>query len=230
MNSPTEDYKFYTEVNGIKDIAYFNLFEKYHINKLDGPDKVIEIDDTDQETLLINKFGGYPIPGMIYTYIYGEPAKIEDPPKTPKEYIDLVPLTFCLNITRDGFTGLNLNLLPATVRLSFLETFYNLYKNFLKNRVDRLAQNNKLAINKEFINLMGSGESRQILKLISKVASENFSFAFRRYQYIKIINFRAIEYSEWRYIPFYEPKDAIKKLNLSVIYNLYNKNKQTKEL
>jgi len=225
MNSPKQDFDYYSNLNGIKDIAYFNLFEKYHTIKLTGEKKQIEIDDTDQESVLISKFGGYPIPGIIYTFVYGELIKIENLPKKPQEYIDLVPLTFCLNINRDGFTGINLNLLPASTRLSFMQLFYDTYKDFLKREVDVLAQNNKLSLNKEFINLMAKNESRLILKTFSKIASENFSFAFRRYQYPKIKNFRIVEYSEWKYIPYYEPKDAFRKINLSVLYNLYNKSK-----
>lgn len=226
MNSPISDYNYYNKLKNIKDIAYFNLFEKYHKTKLFGPDKQIEIDDTDQESILINKFGGYPIPGIIYTFIYKEAIIIETPNKKPIEFIDLVPLTFCLNISREGFTGLNLNMLPVKPRLDFLQMFYNFYEPFLKREVDLLAQNDKLALNKAFISLMSKGESKDFLKKISLMASQNFSFAFRKYIYSKLINFRIVEYSEWKYIPFYEAKDAFRKLNLSSIYNLYNRSKQ----
>ena len=225
MNSPQEDYKFYSQIKGIQDIAYFNLFEMYFTNKLVGQDKIIDIEDTDQESILKEKFGGYPIPGIIYTYVYGDLVEIENLPKKPEKYIDLVPLTFCLTITRDGFSGINLNLLPPSARLSFLDIFYDVFKDFLEREVDVLTQNNKLALNKKFINLMGTNKSQQLLKTFSKITSENFMFAFRRYQYAKIKGFRAVEFSQWKFVPIYNSKDAIKKLNLSVLYNLYNKSK-----
>ena len=165
------------------------------------------------------------IPGIIYTYIYGDLVELQNLPKKPEKYIDLVPLTFCLNINRDGFSGINLNLLPPNARLSFLELFYQIFKDFLEREVDVLAQNDKLALNKKFINLMASGESKQLLKTFSQITGENFKFAFRRYLYPKISSFRIIEYSEWKYIPHYIPNDAIKKLNLNIIYNMYANSK-----
>jgi hypothetical protein len=68
-------------------------------------------------------------------------------------------------------------------------------------------------------------KSKQLLKTFSQITGENFKFAFRRYLYPKISSFRIIEYSEWKFLPHYIPNDAIKKLNLSVLYNLYNKSK-----
>lgn len=224
MNSPIDDYNYYLKLDNITKEAQYNLFGKYFNDKLIGADKKIDIEDTDQESILISKFGGYPIPGIIYTYIYGDLVEIENLPKKPEKYIDLVPLTFCLNINRDGFSGLNLNLLPQKARLSFLELFYQIYKDFFQE-VENLTQNDKLALNKKFINFMASNESKQLLKIFSQIAGENFKFAFRRYLYPKISSFRIIEFSEWKYIPHYIPNDAIKKLNLSVLYNIYNKSK-----
>ena len=34
-----------------------------------------------------------------------------------------------------------------------------------------------------------------------------------------------VEYPEWRYIPFYDPRSAFRKLSQSQMYKLYNRSK-----
>lgn len=222
MISPAEEYKILQNEDNILDTAYFTLFEKYMKFNLRGEDKKIEIDSTDQESLIISKNGGFPIPGIIYTFMYkGANFLLNNPPKTPQEYTDLVPLVFCMNSDPKFLSGINLNLLPASSRLAFLDTFYETFKDFLEREVDVLSQNNKLALNKRFLSYMKSGKSQEMLKLFNKKNSDNYNFAFRKYSLGKIKNFRMIEYPEWKYIPFYEPKDAFRKLSLNQIYKLY---------
>lgn len=237
MNQPIEEYEYYKNIKGISELAYYNLFEKYFKLNLYGENKKIDIEDTDQESLLVGKYGGFPIPGIIYTFVYGledviKPEnqsllkKLLDIGSGEKKFIDLIPLTFCLNVRPDGFTGINLNMLPPSARVAFLQTLYTYFKDFLEREAELLAQNNKLSLNKRFISLMGEDESRKVLAAFNKRANENFPFAFRKYSYQKISRFRIIEYSEWKYIPHYEPKDAFKKLSLSAMYKLYNDSKK----
>lgn len=222
MNKPIDEYKYLSNMDNIGDIAYFTLFEKYIKYKLRGDKKVIDIDDTDQESLILPKNGGYPIPGIIYTFIYkGVNDKIEISPKKIKEYTDLVPLVFCMNIERESFSGINMNLLPPNIRLQFLESFYESFQNFLEREVDLLAQNNKLALNDKFIAYMKAGKGQEMLKLFNRQNGANFNFAYRKYLIGKINNFRMVEYSEWKYIPFYEAKDAFRKLSQNQLYKLY---------
>jgi len=225
MNSPIDDYKFMKNIDNIWDIAYFTLFEKYMKYKLRGKEKKIEIDSTDQESIIIEKNGGFPIPGIVYTFIYKGPDIIVKFPKTAKEYTDLVPLVFCMNIERNSFSGINMNVLPPEVRLQFLDSFYNSFIDFLKKEVDILAQNDKLALNKRFISYMKSGKGQEMLKLFNKKNKANFNFGYRKYLIKKIDNLRMVEYCEWKYMPFYNPKDAFRKLNQAQIYKLYERSK-----
>ena len=113
MNSPTDDYKFMKNVDGIWDTAYFTLFEKYMKLDLRGQEKLIEIDSVDQESMIMKKNGGYPIPGMVYTFLYkGPDVEVANPPKKPKVFKDLVPIVFCMGTEKDGFSGINMNALP----------------------------------------------------------------------------------------------------------------------
>ena len=127
MNDPTQEYKFLKNLDNIWDEAYFTLFEKYMKYKLKGENKIIQIDETDQESLIAKRNGGFPVPGMIYTFIYkGADFKIGTPPEKIREYKDFVPIVFCMGIDgRTSFSGLNMNLLPAPARLQFLQKFYN---------------------------------------------------------------------------------------------------------
>ena len=222
MNSPLEEYKFLSQINGITDQAYFTLFEKYMIYKLRGPEKAIQIDETDQESLMIKKNGGFPFPGMIYTFLYKGP----DVQVAKKRYTDLVPLVFCFSSDKTSFSGVNLNTFPYQVRLKFLDNFYTAFKDFLKEEAETLAQNDKLAINKRFLKFTGAGRGKKMLEAFSKSSSENFNFGYRKYSIERVRNLRMIEYAEWKYIPFYEPKDAFRKLSYSELYKLYGKSKK----
>ena len=65
MQNPRNEHDFLSKLDDIEKIAYFTLFEKYIIQNLKGPNKLIEIESTDQESLIITRNGGYPIPGMV---------------------------------------------------------------------------------------------------------------------------------------------------------------------
>ena len=226
MNSPTDDYNFMKNVDGIWDTAYFTLFEKYMKLDLRGQEKLIEIDSVDQESMIMKKNGGFPIPGMVYTFLYkGPDVEVANPPKKPKVFKDLVPIVFCMGTEKDGFSGINMNALPPGVRLQFLQSFYDTFRDFLEREADVLSQNNKLALNKRFMKFIRSGKGQEMIKIYNTINGANFNFAYRRYNLKKVKQLRMIEYPEWKYIPFYEPKDAFRKLNYSQIYKLYGKSK-----
>jgi hypothetical protein len=224
MNPPIEEYKSLKDINNITDIAYFTLFEKYMKYNLRGEKKKIEIDSTDQESIIVQKNGGFPIPGIVYTFLYkGPDFLIENLPKNPSQFTDLVPLVFCMGIDRNSFSGLNMNMLPDRIRLQFLQSFYETFKAFLEREATVLSQHDKLALNKRFISYIQAGKSQEMIRLFSQKHRANFNFAYRKYLMPKINNLRMVEYPEWKYIPFYTPKDAFRKLNLNEIYKLYNR-------
>ena len=57
MRSPEDEYKFLKNLDNIWDIANFTLFEKYIVQNLKGDAKLIEIESTDQESLIISMNG-----------------------------------------------------------------------------------------------------------------------------------------------------------------------------
>lgn len=221
MINPREENEILKNVNNIGDQAYFTLFEKYIIQDLKGENKLIEIDSTDQESLLLKRNGGYPIPGFIYTFVYKGPDVEFLIKGTKVQYTDVVPLIFCINNDRGNFSGINLNTLPPDARLSFIQSFYDVFKGFFE-KIELLTENNKEALNKRFIELVKSGGGQEMIKIFNRRNGANYNFGYRKYLIEKVDKLRMVEYSEWKFIPFYEPKDAFRKLTQTQIYKLYN--------
>jgi len=222
MEPPIEKYKTLLNINNIKDIAYDTLFTKYIVEDLRGDKKLWEIESTDQESLMIAKNGGFPLPGFIYTFIY-PPELGKDKIKVgskEKEYVDHIPIVFCLGIDKDTFSGINFNFLPNLERVKFLEGYYRSYEAFFKN-LEKTTDFNKLALNKKFINFAGTPEGKTIIDIFSKAANANFKYGFRKYKTKKIRNLRMVEYCEWNYIPFYDSRNAFTGMNQKQIQSLY---------
>ena len=224
MISPIKKYKTLLDINNIKDIAYETLFTKYIVRNLKGDDKKWEIDSTDQEGIMMSKNGGFPLPGFIYTFIY--PPKADDVVKvfdngTEKEYVDYVPIVFCTSVDRvKSFKGINLNTLPNLERVKFLEGYFRGYESFFKD-IEETTENDKLALNKAFLTTVASSKGADLVRSFSKAANANFGYGYRTYNMQRIKQLRMIEYTEWDYIPFYEPKHAFKKMNQKQIHDLY---------
>ena len=228
MESPIKRYKILLDVNGIKQISYDTLFTKYIEQNKKGDDKRLEIDTTDQESLMLAANGGYPLPGFIYTFIYppspGDLIKVTSKGKV-KEYSDYVPLVFCTSVDKTkSFKGINLNTLPNLERVKFLELYYSGYKSFFKD-IEVLTENDKLALNKTFISHVASNKGAELINLFSKMANANFGYGYRTYNMQKIKQLRMIEYTEWELIPHYSARDAFKKMNEKQIHELYYQTK-----
>jgi len=224
MLSPYEEFNFNKNQNHIKDTAYNTLFVKYLIENTKGYDKMTEIDSTDQESLIIKRNGGFPVPGMIYTFMYGGADQIMLK-FGQKNFIDVAPLMFCMNNDRDSFKGINLNMLPYNARLDFLQAFYLTFKDFFERDAEVLAENNKLALNVRFIEYVKSGKGKDMLYMFNKKTGANFNYGYRSYNIRLVKNLRMVEYNEWNYIPWYEPKNAFREMNQSQIHKLYYRSK-----
>jgi len=137
-----------------------------------------------------------------------------------KQYIDYVPIMFCTSVDKKIFKGINFNALPNLERVKFLEQYYQMYEEFFKNLEDS-TENDKLALNKKYLNYASTPKGQDIINMFSKAANANFNYAFRSYSMQKVKQLRMVEYSEWNYIPFYDPKNAFKKMNQKQIHDLY---------
>jgi len=224
MESPIKANKRLQNIDGIEKLAYDTLFTKYIVENKTGAAKLWEWESTDQESLIQAKNGGFPLPGSIYTFMY--PPKDLNPMNSikvganSKSFIDAVPIVFCTGYKNGKIHGINFNLLPPKERINFLEVYFQGYKGFFKN-IEELTENNILALNKKFISVASSPIGKLILEYFIKSTGANFKFAYRTYDAGNIANLRMIEYCEWNYIPFYQPKNALKGINFNEIYNNY---------
>jgi len=230
MIHPFEEYKQLCNLDKVTDIAYQTLFEKYIINDARGSDKLTYIESTDNESLINSITQGYPIPGMCYTFIYkpekGDEIKLIDG-KNIKEYIDYVPLIFCVNNIPDKtlFSGINLNTLPPQERLKFLVAYYENYKDYFKD-IERLTQNGKVTWNKEFLELAKSGKAQGLIKSFNSKMSANFNYGYRSYKMNRVDGIRMIEYEELKYLSFFNAKESFRKMNQKQIQDFYFKIKK----
>ena len=228
MIHPLEEYKELSKLQNISDIAYQTLFEKYIIDDQRGHAKLTELDSTDNETQLSKVTKGYPIPGMIYTFIY-KPLKGDNPlivdRNTIKEYVDYVPLTFCVNTDVLTFSGINLNTIPNTERLKFLVAYYETYKGYMSD-VERLTQNGVLTWNKRFLELAKSGKAQGLIREFNSKMGANFNYGYRKYNMVRVDGLRMIEYEEWKYVSFFDPKNAFRLMNQKQVQGFYWKDKR----
>ena len=232
MESPEETYKRLKSTDGIRDLAYERLFENYLQIGLKGDKKLIDIESTDQESL-INKFAaGRPVPGMIYTFIHINEKTLSELQnlKTgkPIQFHDYTPIVFCtsFNPLTNLFKGLNLTMLPTSERVKFFQAYFENYKQFL-DRIEVKTQYNKLAVNVNYVIISLSGKNPQLFKKFNQEQNALFNYAYRSYHLQNLAKFRMLEYEEWQFIPFFDAKQSFKKINMSEIHKIYwdNKNK-----
>lgn len=220
MESPEFLYKEYSKIDNITDIAYDRLFTNYLILNLKGDNKMIEYNSTDQESLIAKMNMDF-IPGIIYTFWYiPEEVLALTIAGKQKKFIDVAPIVFCSSVSPTHFSGINLNMLPVRERLKFLTEYYKVYKTFFED-VEERTENRQIAINTKFLEKSMMRKSQDIIKAFSARQSARFNYGYRKYDRQKIKQLRLIEFEEWTYLPFYEPKNAFKRINFKQIHDLY---------
>ena len=234
MLAPEITYEVTKRIDNIKDVAFERLFINYLGLDLKADKKLIEIDSTDQESILNMKFRGIPSIGMIYTFIYINANTIESLQNMangqPVQFHDLTPLLFCTNFNAHTglIKGLNLNMLPKEERLKFLQVYWEFYQTFFE-KVEEKTEYNKEALNKKYQSAAASGQNPKLFEMFNKKQSALFNFAYRSYDLKNVRKFRMIEYEEWKYIPFFDARLSFRKTNLEAIYDAYYDNKKKSE-
>ena len=82
-----------------------------------------------------------------------------------------------------------------------------------------------IAWNKKFVEFIKDGGTQKMLKTFNAKTSSNFGFAYRKYLIKDVQQLRMIEYAEWPYISFYNPKNAFRGINQLQMHKLYYKSK-----
>ena len=184
MKSPKELHEIYKRIDDIEKVAYERLIENYLRLELKGDHKLIDIDSTDQESLIARANRGLPIPGMIYIFINVDENNLVELEnfKTGKQvtFHDFTPIVFCtsFNPTTKLIKGINMNILPPSERLKFLQVYYEYYKNFFQ-KIEEKTQNNKLDVNYTYIMATILGKNPQLFEIFNKKYNTLFEFGYR---------------------------------------------------
>ena len=227
MESPKIIHEKLKDFTDIEKISYERLFENYLKLDLKGPKKLVDIESTDQESILNRKDGGLPVQGMIYTFIHlnNQNLALLKNLKSNKDiaFHDFTPIFFCtsIDLSKKSFKGLNLNILPKSERLKFLQVFYETYKEFFEDIERQLLHENDVAINEKYRLTALSGKNPALFLYFSRKQHALFNYAFRSYEFKNIRKLRMLEFEEWKYIPFFEAKESFKKINMQLIYQTY---------
>lgn len=230
MESPKETYEVMKRITGIEDVAYNRLFENYLQLDLKGPKKLIDVESTDQESVLNKMSKGRPFEGMIYTFLHINSQNMAELQnlKTGKiiQFHDFTPIVFCtfFNPLTGLLRGLNLNMLPESERIKFFQAYWDYYKGFF-DRVEEKTEYGKEAINRKYRIAAWAGQNPDLFKRFNNTQNALFEFAYRSYYLKNVAIFRMIEYEEWKYIPFFDAKQSFRKVNLELLYQTYWENK-----
>lgn len=230
-------YKRLQTINYISEIAYNELFYNLLILNLKGYDKIQEIDDFDNESVIDKITKGFPVVGNTYTFIHtnklkesiydGTPTNLIDMVlgmlKSGVTFIDVAPIVLVLESTKSYIRGLNLNLLPPNLRLDFLQLYYKIFNKYFQN-IDILLEENKPIINTELISISQNGNINKFLLLLQKELKFKVSLIYRTYNIGDISNLRMIEVTSLKYLPFYNAQRTIKDVDLQDLWKLITKN------
>lgn len=208
-----EFYKDNISNHIIYEKAIDYLLNDMLIKKIYGNDKIKDLYGMDQESLMINEF----YPSCIYTFLYTLPDKQH---VDHVYYTDYIPLILCFGIGSKFIHGLNFNIIPNVYRAAILNIIQNTDINFYKYDVSYYVENNLVGINKQFASILINENSRlKFIDLISNKLNINLKLAYRKYNKEYIKNARLIEYSSWKYIPFFDSELSFKNTNLKLLQN-----------
>ena len=212
MEAPKLMHEKMKEILDIKKVAYDRIFENYLRLNLKGPKKLIDVESTDQETVLEKFGGGMPFPGMVYVFLHLNETNLGEieNAKTGKivTFHDFTPVLFCtsFNPMTSLIKGLNLMMLPPNERLKFFQAYWETYKDFFY-RIEEKTEYNQLALNKKYYLASLIGRNPELFKKFNSSQNAYFEYAYRSYNVRNISRLRMIEYEEWRYIPFLDARN-----------------------
>lgn len=229
MESPILIHEEYKKIDDIEKVAHERIFQNYLDLDLKGKDKLIDVESTDQESLL-NKLNIPALPGLVYIFFYLNENNLmqlsNNRTGKPIEFHDFTPILFCTsyNPLTKTIKGLNLNLLPKEERLNFFQAYWNVYKSFFEN-IEEKTEYNELALNRKYIIASLVNNNPRLFKEFNRATSSKFEFAIRTYKLQYLSKFRTIEYEQWKYIPFLDARQAFRGISLQKIYDSYKEYK-----
>ena len=198
MNSLEQKYQFLKSNADASKDSYKFIIQDTLVSHFKGYDKILTIDMCDQETLLRDFNGGFPVIGNFYTFVHFSkiPIVINN-----TQIIDIIPVFLCLKVHGTKIYGFNFNLIPNKYRwgtiLEILKSNKSLY-----NNLEDYIKNNELVINEKLASIVQSNGVKWLLEYINKKIGYNISLSYRIYDIKDMFDLRLIEIPLWPYIPF----------------------------
>lgn len=194
---------------GYEKEAKEKLIDRLLVDKLEGSDKLTDIDAIDMETKAPMVF----IPSMFYTFIYG--AGLENIGSLLME--DKLPLILCMSNKGKTVSGLNFNMLPNDIRAVMLDVITNTYSEFYTKAIESGGRG-EFVLNKPFSDILVNETTRiAFLDLLENKTGVSIKKAYRTYKTKFISTPRLVEYSDFVYIPFLNFKDSIRGVGLAKV-------------
>jgi hypothetical protein len=173
-------------------------------------DKIIDLEDTDMESLVKIQF----TPSLFYTFKY----ESDGDAVYGLKFKDLIPLVLVMKKSPLKIEGLNFNLLPMDTRAVILNTINKAYGNYYTDKGLKDAMDGKLAINENFATLLIDSKSRMtFLDYLEQKLGVPIMSAYRSYTINHIKSPRMIEYCDYKYIPLLCFEDSIRGQQLDKI-------------
>lgn len=159
------------------------------------------------------------MPGRVYTFRYEPHGKNE------LDFYDRRPMVYVIGeyISKEtGYNimqGINLNFLPETIRVNFINTAFKLFGNAYE-KADEMSDKERLTSMKEINKLITNWYFMSIN--FNRRAKIGLEFAIRNYDIAKMTQPVLIEVEDFSMIPFFTPKELMGKPP-AYVYSLYVK-------
>jgi len=218
--------------------AYEDMAMEYLVNdtlrdKLRGAEKSKQLTGMHMEDTFNKDF----IPTMAYTFLYNSPEPVSTVypssayGKTNEghKFLDRVPCILCMEVTDDMVGGINFNLMPNNIRALVLDSIYETFRDFYKDKLSQAVAEDKAVVNEDFGRLIMTKPGRDaFLFYLNNKCGVQVTGAYRRYKKDMMADVRLLEYDTWQYIPFLAFKDAIRGAGLAVVQTEMTKNQTNK--
>ena len=222
-NSAIEaEYEELAERTIIKDLVDRNIT---------GYNRMVTADFHEDEQVFARKDAF--IPGCIYIFKY-DGLQVQ---QGDLKFHDVMPVILALSMRMDPVThkkyvlGINLNLMPKSVKAFILQEINDLDKNFFEKDMIIAHKQGKHVFSNILLRIFNEDSGMKFLqKVVADARRQGTeinpqSWAFRKYYFDNIKGYRLIDYWQWRFIPFLNYNGSIRGVNLKKVQqnNIMNK-------
>lgn len=212
--------KYYDSVH--KDKERHEVYQYFNTKYVKKPwDNYFIIED---ESRFIARKIKFFLSGSIYLFGYPNPMTKDILSFYDKRPMTLIIGTFTAKTTKNIIIqGINLNFIPEQQKMVLLETYYQVFSEYLIN-AERDSDQGLIGQAKNLGKFLTDWSF--MTKAFVKQGKIPLTFAIRNYEISGIINPVLIEIEDWPMIPFFVPKDLEGKAPAQIYADYYEAKKQ----